>query len=234
MNQPVRRAPIINAPPLLTLLAGVFISLHAVRVFGGEMLGLQMLYHGAVYPERFWGALGMGPDALGGGVAPPYSGPITLVFSLFATAFLHGDWLHVIINSAIFIAAGKPVYDDLARGRGRGTAPFLVLFFMSVAAGSLFHLAANYPAGSVAIGASGGVSGLIAAVLLIQQGRAERGSARILSPSFIRVSAAFIVGNLLLWIMGPSLLGASIAWQAHIGGYIFGALFYRWMVLQRA
>lgn len=233
VTQKTSRAPVINAPPLLTGLAVAFLVAHGVRVFGGEAVSQLMLYHGAVYPERFWGmfaATGLNPGVTS---APAYAGPLGALFSLVATAFLHGDWLHVIINAAIFVASGKPVYDDLSAGRRGSVTLFLSLFFLSVAGGSLFHLAANYPEGSVAIGASGGVSGLIAAVLLIQQSRGPLAPARLLSGPFLRVSAAFIVGNLILWLVGPMILGMSIAWQAHIGGYVAGALFYRWVTAAR-
>lgn len=233
MSSKPPRAPIINAPPLLAALVIVFLIAHGVRAYGGDSINLQMLYHGAVYPERFWGTLGMGDVIAGVNSAPAYNGPIPLVFSLFATAFLHGDWLHVVLNSAIFVAAGKPVYEAFSQGRGGGATLFLSLFFLSVGAGSLLYLAGNYPDGPIAIGASGGVSGIIAAVLLMQGRKSGGPPARILSAPFLRVSAAFIIGNLILWVAGPAILGMNIAWQAHIGGYIMGAVFYRWVCLAR-
>ena len=37
-------------------------------------------------------------------------------------------------------------------------------------------------------------------------------------------SAAFLLINIALIFFGPSLFGAAIAWDTHIGGYITGAL----------
>ena len=46
---------------------------------------------------------------------------------------------------------------------------------------------------------------------------------------FLTASAVFLVGNVILAFLGPSLFGAEIAWQAHVGGYVAGALLFRFL-----
>ena len=224
------RPPIINAPPWVTALALVLLAAH-----GGRMLlsaGLQdaLLWNVALIPERFWGWLGA---SLPPGTAEPYSGALSAIAPVFTIAFVHSDWVHVGLNAAMLLGVGKPVYEYLERTRGRGRNRsgelFLFLFFMSVAGGSLAHLAANYPVGQPAIGASGGVSGLIAIVLMAQQGAAPR----LASRPFIGGSIVFLVANLILAAIGPAMLGAGIAWQAHVGGYVAGALVFRLLMWRR-
>ena len=86
----------------------------------------------------------------------------------------------------------------------------LVVGVAAVVGGSLAHLATHYPSGPPAIGASGGVSGLIAAALMIQNGL----PAQLLERRFLSASAVFLVGNIVLAFLGPSLFGSAIAWQA--------------------
>ena len=194
--------------------------------------GLQdiLLWNVALIPERFWGWLGA---SLPPGAAEPYANVVSAIAPFFTIGFVHSDWVHVGLNTAMLLGVGKPVYDYLgrtrARGRNRTGELFVLLFFMSLAGGSLAHLAANYPVGQPAIGASGGVSGLIAAVLMAQQGAAPR----LVSRPFVAGSVVFLVANLVLAFIGPAMLGAGIAWQAHVGGYIAGALVFRFLMWRR-
>ena len=70
------------------------------------------------------------------------------------------------------------------------------------------------------------MSGLIAAVLLGQKGLRTP----LLSRPFLTASMLFLVANLVLAFIGPAMLGAGIAWQAHVGGYVAGALIFRFMM----
>tara|TARA_R110000850_G_scaffold441_1_gene2637 strand:- start:749 stop:1456 length:708 start_codon:yes stop_codon:yes gene_type:complete len=221
------RPPIINAPPLVTALALTLLAAHGARILLSESLQSTLLWHTALFPERFWGWLGA---SLPPGAPEPYSNIIAAMMPLFSIAFVHSDWAHVGLNAAMLLGVGKPVHDYLARAQGsesrRTSELFLFLFFISVAGGSVAHLIANYPVGQAAVGASGGVSGLIAAVLLGQKGA----EGRLLSRPFLTASALFLVANLVLAFIGPAMLGAGIAWQAHVGGYVAGALVFRFLI----
>lgn len=223
--------PIINAPPLVTALALTLLAAHGARILLSETLQSELLWHTALFPERFWGWAGAGLPA---GMSEPYSNVVAAITPLFTIALIHSDWVHVGLNAAMLLGVGKPVYEYLRRAQGRRSRRtaelFLFVFFMSVAGGSVAHLLANYPAGQVAVGASGGVSGLIAGVLLGQQGTAGR----LLGRPFLTASVLFLVANLVLAFIGPAMLGASIAWQAHVGGYVAGALLFRFLIWRLA
>ena len=224
------RPPIINAPPWVTALALVLLAAHGGRVLLSDALEDALLWNAALIPERFWGWLGA---SLPPGAAEAYPNAVAAGAPFVTIAFVHGDWVHVGLNAAMLLGVGKPVFEFLDRtgrhGRNRSGELFLFLFFMSVIGGSLAHLAANYPIGQPAIGASGGVSGLIAAVLMAQQGTQPR----LASRPFMAGSAVFLVANLILAFIGPAMLGAGIAWQAHVGGYVAGALVFRFLVWRR-
>ncbi|MFN4184873.1 MAG: rhomboid family intramembrane serine protease [Hyphomonas sp.] len=225
MDSQTKRAPIINAPLPLTAFALVLIALHGLRVFSPESFQTEALYHGALFPERFWSwADGQGMTLSG---VPPYPGAVTAMAPFFLSGLLHGDWFHVILNAVFLIAIGKPVLEILTVLKGRYGAgaviTLFVLIFLSQAAGGLVYLLLNNPAGGIAVGASGGLSGLMGAYFLMREG----GAARLRGRNFLTVTGIFIVANVIFAFIGPSLLGASIAWEVHVGGYIAGALFGR-------
>ena len=224
MRQSRRAPPIINAPPFVTALALAIVAMHGLRLITGSALDPLFVDVGAVFPDRFWGWIGGSPIA--GGYAP-YGNALDALIPLAGTALVHGSWSHVLMNTVMLIAVGKPVYaviERIARSRLSINLAFLGLFVVSVVGGSVAHLLAHYPDGPPAIGASGGVSGLIAGALMIQNGL----PVRLLDRKFLTTSAVFFVGNLILAFLGPSLFSSAIAWQAHIGGYIAGALLFRY------
>lgn len=229
-KEPSAREPIINAPLPLTVLGVLMIALHGARVFSPKMMQMEALMMGALAPDRFWAWVNQGPPGYA------YDGILSAIAPLFLSAFLHGDWMHVILNALFLIAVGKPVLGAIISLRGSydggAVMTFLLLFFLSQAVGGLFFLVMHYPVGPIAIGASAGVSGLMGAFILMRDGA----SARLLSRNFLSATGVFVFANILLAFMGPVLLGSSIAWEAHLGGYIGGAIFSRvliWMALRR-
>jgi membrane associated rhomboid family serine protease len=171
----------------------------------------QILYDYALVPRRFFAPAGS-PDA--------YPDMAAKLLTLVSTGFLHGGWLHVLVNTGMLLAFGTQVARLLGSGP-RGVSLWLLLFLASVIAGSAAYLAIRGVDGGAAVGASGGISGLVGAAFLVGfdgQGRS------LVSRSFLMMTAAFALGNGLLALAGPSIAGAGLAWQAHLGGYVAGAL----------
>lgn len=226
MTSPTRKPPIINAPLPVTAFALVLVAAHAVRVLMPDGLQNFVYFHGALIPERFWAA----PDFPTANGFPPYGSPLAALIPMVTSAFLHGDWMHVVLNAAFLVALAKPLLELFRRvwpGREPGaTIALLMLFLAAQLASSATYLALNFPSGPLAVGASGGISGLLAAVLLIREGPSRWLFAR----GFLVASALFIVANALVAVVGPSVLGAAIAWEAHVGGYIGGALCMRLII----
>ena len=214
MTRATRTPPIIEAPPAVTGLAGAVLLAHVVRVFAPASWQGFILPLGVLQPDRFWASIGLGAD---GTLA--YSSPVEAFVPLLASALLHDGWAGAILNAALIVIFGRLVHASLSIGRKSGAIPFLIVFAVSVVGGALCHLVTQFPAGSGLIGASGGASGLFAAWVLIQEGR----GGRILTKRFLTVFLFFAAVNLALWLMGPSLIGARISWQAHLGGFLAGA-----------
>lgn len=229
MSEP--KSPIINAPPIVTALALILIGAHGLMVLVNDRLANDIMFHGALIPERFWGWAGLAGSPA---YYPPYDNAMTALSTLVTTGLLHADWMHVLLNAIMLVAVGKPVHDALTQmalpdQRFSPSVRFVLFFLFSIIGGSIAHLVSFFPDGVVAIGASGGVCGLIGAVLLLTQSQ----DGRLLSAGFLKASAAFFVVNLIYAYAGPYLFGMEIAWQAHIGGYVAGALAMRYLIARR-
>ncbi len=227
MKERSRNPPIVNAPLIVLGLGGLLLVLHGLRLLLPEPAQHLLLFNNALIPERVWSA----EPALA------YDNVLEAARPLFSHGFLHADWTHVIFNSVFLIAVGKPVYDALnisaPKGRGGGAAGFLLVFAISVIFGGVVHLLSYYPEGPAAIGASGGVSGLFAGAFLVMQKVMDGGGICLMSRRFLLMSGAFIIGNLVLAYAGPLVFGTPIAWQAHIGGFLAGALVFRVLAWRR-
>jgi len=147
----------------------------------------------------------------------------------FTALFLHGSWPHALLNAASALAFGTPVARCLGL-RARGVAVFVVFY---LACGVLANLAfaALHPGDpSPLVGASGAVSGLMAAAARLIAGRGRLGS--ILSAPVIGMGAAWLAVNVLAAVTGfaPGANGASVAWEAHLAGFLAGVLLFGWAV----
>ncbi len=138
--------------------------------------------------------------------------------TLLTYMFLHGDFLHIAGNMLFLWVFGDNVEDAM------GHARFLVFYLICGVVAALFH-AAMVPGSQYAlVGASGAVAGVIAAYLMLH----PKVGVWVLVLKFIplRITAALALG---IWIATQFVMVAlpdmgPIAWWAHIGGLIAGAV----------
>jgi len=140
--------------------------------------------------------------------------------------FLHGSWLHLIMNCGALIALGPGIAQRLGRD-ALGGLLFLGVFLICGLAGAAAFLALNGQDAVPMLGASGAICGLWgAASRLTGAGRAELWP--ILSRPVARQIGSFIVMNLVVVALGATfglVSGAGaigIAWEAHLGGFLAG------------
>jgi membrane associated rhomboid family serine protease len=140
--------------------------------------------------------------------------------------FLHGGWMHIIFNMWFLWIFGPALEARFGR------LGFLALYLMGGVTANIVHVATHLDSTEPVIGASGAVAAVIAAYAVSYPW------ARVLTivpigfiPLFIPVPAflfAFVWFGLQV-LEGSSELAspgmaASVAWWAHIGGFVFGAL----------
>lgn len=143
-------------------------------------------------------------------------------WQLLTFQFLHGSWLHLILNGVGLYSCGRAIESILGRKR------LLLLYFLSGTGGGLLQITVSFllkqdPIIPV-VGASAGISGLLAAFILCQP------EARlIVFPIPIPIRAWT-----LLWIVvAVSIFGTvfpfgGVAHAAHLGGMLAGGAFIRW------
>lgn len=240
------REKLLNLPDPVSALIGVFIVLEAATALAPEWFAEALYETFAFIPARLTAKVD--PQAVMAALAAlgreATRADIDLLFSsgagVYATpltyAFLHGGWTHLFVNTLTLAAFGAPV----ARRFG---APVFFLFFACCAmAGALTHLLAHPTDLAPVVGASAGISGTMAAIARFAfapgaaLGEGARGAVEEdpepldrlggNRPALVFLLAWFGI-NLLMGVF-PEAAGASgaIAWEAHIGGFVFGLVFF--------
>lgn len=160
-------------------------------------------------------------------------------WTLLSYGLLHGSWLHLISNVVWLAAFGSPV------ARRLGAARFLLLMALSTIAGALLHWGSRELDVLPLVGASAGVSGATAAAIrfVFSPGVHFGGLGH---DEVVRAIPAEPLGGLwrnsramlfvVIWFVTNILFGAglvpilgeetSIAWEAHIGGFLAGLLLF--------
>lgn len=224
--------PIFNLPPVVSAISGVLILLHIVRAFLDRETDLHVLIWFAFIPARYDSTLVARIPMPGGEAADAWT---FITYSL-----LHGDYVHLIVNLVWFLAFGSAVAWRF------GAVRFVLFFAVTAAAGAAFHLAMHYGEFVPLVGASAAISGAMAAALrfafeaggplsYFRDGsrRAFFVPAAPLSVALRNPQVLVFLGIWFLINLGFGLgtlpdAGSSgtIAWEAHIGGFLAGLLLF--------
>ena len=225
------RERIFNVP-IVVLAMGALIGLvHAVFVLLlSEEQTNEFLLTFAFIPGRYdAGVLAAEPWTIGWGAA---------VWTFVTYAFIHSDLNHLFFNLVWLLAFGTAV------ARRFGTLRFVAFFIVTAAAGAATHLLTHLGELVPMVGASAGISGAMGAVLRFvfrsgghlnlsagRDGGIDRAPAMPLAAMLRNRRVLFI---LLVSIGVYALFGLqffalpgieqSIAWEAHIGGFLMGLL----------
>jgi membrane associated rhomboid family serine protease len=193
------------------------IVLNAVVFFYELSLGPQLdalFQNYALIPAKFFNLLENNPANVAGMVVP-----------FFSSIFLHGGWMHFIGNMWFLWIFGDNVEDSMGRGR------YIIFYLLAGLGASIVHALFNADSNLPTVGASGAISGIMGAYMILY----PRGKVLTLIPFFIlfTVNIRALV-FILIWIgiqivQGVVSLGlpghvGGVAWWAHIGGFVIGAL----------
>lgn len=133
-------------------------------------------------------------------------------------AFLHGDFWHLAGNMLFLWVFGDNVEDALGHVR------FLIFYLLCAAAGAFLHGLIDVESQAPLIGASGAISGVVAAYFLLHPKVRVWVLVlfRIPLPLPAVIPLAFWIGQqFFMLVIDPS---GGVSWGAHVGGILAGAL----------
>ncbi|MGO1117418.1 rhomboid family intramembrane serine protease [Rhodovibrionaceae bacterium A322] len=183
-----------------------------ILIFGVSVSEGQRGFLETVFGWGFIPAVFSGQDQLASDL---YQVPSFL--TLFSSQFLHGGFLHLAGNMLFLWVFGDNIEDAMGHKR------FLVFYLLCGLAAGLIHFAADPGSRIPTVGASGAISGVLGAYLLLHP------RAKVLVPIFFipLFVPAFVL--LIFWFAmqvlsaaGSSADMAGVAWWAHIGGFLVG------------
>jgi len=146
--------------------------------------------------------------------------------TILTAMFMHGGWLHIIGNMVFLWAFGPEIEDAM------GPVKYLAFYLLSGLAASLAQTAIMPHSTVPNLGASGAIAGVMGAFLITY----PRDQIRtvLLLGWFTRIAfipAALLIG---LWFViqifdqvgsvAANVQGGGVAYAAHVGGFIFGAV----------
>ena len=154
------------------------------------------------------------------GTAVPVAGmvPVPERFTILSYMFFHGDIIHLASNMVFLWVFGDNIEDALGHLR------FLVFYLLCGIVAGLTHAWMQPTSAIPLIGASGAVAGVVAAYIILH----PRVRIWVLALKILplRLNAMFVLG---LWIATQIVMvmlprSDAVAWWAHIGGLVAGAV----------
>ncbi|MCS7203808.1 MAG: rhomboid family intramembrane serine protease [Thermodesulfovibrio sp.] len=149
--------------------------------------------------------------------------------------FLHGGWFHLISNMWIMWIFADNVEDKM------GSFRFLIFYILCGIGAGWIHCLVNPTSTIPTVGASGAISGVLGAyMLMFPRAKVITLVPILFFPFFFALPAIFYI---LLWfliqllsgfgsLLAPQNIGG-VAWWAHIGGFLFGVILHRVFVIKR-
>lgn len=215
----------------MTSLVALLFAIHVIRLLLPSSLDLQAIWMFGFIPARYEGDVLQGQFP--GGVGAD-------IWTFVTYGLLHADWSHIGFNVLWLLPFGSAV------ARRFGPLRFYLFMIVTAAAGAVAHLLTHTGEVAPMIGASAAVSGAMAAAIrfafargsFLSFGRRD-GDAQLASqvpaqPLLRALRNPRVLTFLAIWFginivfgMGSIAVGAqSIAWQAHIGGFLAGLVLF--------
>ena len=214
-NIPTRHIPVVTWSLILAnaVVFALELSLPASVLEG-------VVYHLGLVPARFmdpaWGVrVGLTANSF---------------WPFLTSMFLHGGWLHIIFNMWALWIFGDNVEDRMGHVR------YLIFYLVCGVAAAVTMTLVTPDSTVPTIGASGAIAGILGAYFLFYPGAEVIVLLPIfIFPFFFRLPAVVYIG---IWFVMQFLTGAlslvssptaagGIAWWAHVGGFLAGAVLCR-------
>ncbi|HKJ02151.1 MAG TPA: rhomboid family intramembrane serine protease [Longimicrobiales bacterium] len=141
--------------------------------------------------------------------------------ALFTSMFLHGGWFHLVGNMWFLWVFGNNIEDAMGPGR------FVIFYLVSGTLAALAHVLTDPTSTLPMVGASGAISGIMGAYLVLYpRARVHTLFFFLIFFRVIPLPAWVILGYwfVLQLLSSGSGAGAGVAYAAHVGGFLAGIL----------
>ena len=149
------------------------------------------------------------------------------LFTLFTSMFLHGGWMHLIGNMLFLWVFADNIEAVI------GNFNFIMFYLLGGLAAALAHVISGPGSQIPAVGASGAISAILGAYLVMFPASKIKGLVLYFFRSFYMPAILFLG----FWIVQQLISGffsigsaasqaqqSGVAWWAHIGGFAFGVI----------
>lgn len=149
------------------------------------------------------------------------------MYTLITSMFLHGGWMHLIGNMLFLWVFGDNIEATI------GNLNFLAFYLLGGLAASVAHIVFNLGSTIPAVGASGAISAVLGAYLMMFPKSKVKVFVAYIFRSFYMPALyflgfwgvqQFINGFITIIPKEGTAHTSGVAWWAHIGGFIFGIL----------
>jgi membrane associated rhomboid family serine protease len=185
----------------------------------------RFIFDWGFVPACLGDAVGLDPDVDARELSIVCDTAGNALLGVFTSMFVHAGWAHIVGNMLFLWIFGDNVEDRV--GHVRYLVFYLLCGIAAAAAQTFMALDTVIPA----VGASGAIAGLMGAYLMLHPTAMVQ---VIVLPLFFLpffVPAALLIG---VWFVmqlfsgfaeiGQATVGSGVAWWAHIGGFIAGAI----------
>jgi membrane associated rhomboid family serine protease len=205
-HNPTTRTPYVTIA-LIAACVLVFIWQVSLHPRSGEAVVYQLGF----VPALLFGHATLGPD---GGLIPAWS-------TLFTSMFLHGGFMHLAGNMLYLWIFGNNIEDAMGHGR------FIVFYLLCGLAAAMAQALPDMDSTIPMIGASGAISGVLGAYLLLFPHAKVQTVIPLGVVFFVRaLPAGLLLGFWFVFqLMSGVLSGGGeggVAWWAHVGGFVAG------------
>jgi membrane associated rhomboid family serine protease len=203
-DNPTERTPVVT---IATIVACVLVFFYQASL-SPDAGGTFVFQYGAI------------PALVFGEADPPeMSVAVPVYATLITSMFLHGGWMHLIGNMLYLWVFGNNIEDVM------GHVKYIVFYLTCGILAALSHALTDPSSSIPMIGASGAISGVLGAYVLLF----PRARVLVMMPGLgaTRVAAGFVLG---IWFVMQLLTGGmrigdtsgGVAFFAHIGGFLAG------------
>lgn len=148
--------------------------------------------------------------------------PVNTVFTIFTSMFIHGGFMHLAGNMMFLWVFGDNLEDRL------GHFKYLVFYLLAGVFATLSQWAIDAHSQVPLIGASGAISGVLGAYLVIYPSNRIKALIIFFLITVVEMRAVWLLGAWFVWQLIQASLSVgladsvSVAFFAHVGGFVAG------------